>query len=408
MPNPVTFPGAKSFLSAGLEAVQGTAVAPTLTIPVLSFQPEDKPAFIDDMSLYGDMAAIHGTQPGGIHTEWNLQAPYFGDVSPLFLANILGDVSEDGVYTGSGTTTLSSPTTVGATTITVGASLTSGAVVAIGTGTPQCEIRTLTSTGTTPTFTKPLQFAHLAAAVVRPTQAPWTQVHSLLNSGGAQPGSLTLVDWQGLTATTFARAYAGCCVSDMTLKGMAESEYISAQIKGLGWPSAAAGAAPVAAASTAQPLAAWRTLLGLAGVAGGGTQVKTVSEFELTITRQLKAEFTLQGSQSPFLIQRGNLRASGKLQVTVPADETHLNYMLNNTQPQIQLVISNGLSGANLLSLQVDIQKGAYKTASVQKGEAIGYSITFDALANTTNAGGSGAQSPIKITTSNNFHEIYA
>jgi hypothetical protein len=408
MPNPVTYPGAKTFLSLGLEAVQGTPVAPTWTYPLEDFSPEDKPAFIDDMSLTGDMSALNGTQPGGIHTEWQLNGPYFGDGSPFLLQNLLGDLSEDGVYTGAGTTTLSAQANAGATTITVGLALTSGQIVAIGAGTPTCEIRTLTSTGTSPTFTKPLVYTHAAAQVVRPTQAPWAQAHAVNNAGTAQPGSLTFIDWQGLTATTFARAYTGCCCSEITLKGNAESEFISMTAKGVGWPSAAAAAAPSSTPTTATPLASWRTLLGLAGPASGGTQVKTVSQFELTLSRQVKPEFTFQNSQNPFFIQRGNVKVSGKLTIPVPADETHLNYMLQNTQPQLQLVVSNGLAGASLLALQLDIQKAAYKTAKVNKAEAVGYEITFDAVKTVTNAGGTGGSSPIKITTSNNVHEIYA
>lgn len=408
MPNPVVYPGAKTFLSVGLESTQGTPVAPTFTMPGDAFDVEEKPNYIDDMSLTGDMAALYGTQPGGIHTEWQFNSPYFGDGSPFFLQNILGDLTEDGTYTGSGTTTLSSPAAAGATTITVGLSLTSGQVVVIGQGSSHPEVRTLTSTGTSPTFAKPLLFAHSAAEVVRPTQAPWSQFHALNNGGVAQPGSLTLVDWQGVTASTFARAYAGCCASELTLKLNAESEYLTQQVKGIGWPSAAAAVTPTSAPTTSQPMASWRALVGLAGPASGGTQVKLLQTLEMTISRQVKAIFTLQGSQSPFFIQRGNLRVSGKAYIAVPADETHLNYLLNNTQPQLQLVVSNGLAGTNLLSVQVDIQKAAYKTAKIRKAEAIGYDITFDAVKNSTNIGGSGGLGPIKITTQNNTHEIYA
>jgi hypothetical protein len=407
MPNPVTYPGARTFLSVGVEAIQGAAVAPTFTFPMESFLPQDLPTWIDDISLYGDMAALHGTQQGGVHTEFSLSGPWFGDYSPAFAHNILGDLSEDGVYSGAGTTTLTAQANPGATTISVAASLTSGAVVAIGFGTPVCEVRTLTSTGTTPTFVVPLLYTHPNASGVRPTVAPWSHVESLLNTAVAQPGSLTFIDWQGLTPTTQARGYAGACLSELKLKGVAESEFISMTAKGLGWPSAAAATLPVAAASTAQPLSSWRTLVGFAGPASGGTQSKQVSEFELTLTRQLKAEFTMQGSQNPFLIQRGNLGAAGTLTIPVPADETHLNYMLQNTQPALQFVVSNGLAGALLLSLQIDIAQGAYKTAPIQKAEAMGYQITFDMPANTTNAGASGGRSPIKITTQNAVHEAY-
>lgn len=407
MPNPVTYPGARTFVNAGVETQQGTVATTLVTMPMESFGPQDVPSWIEDKSLYGDMAALHGLQQGGVHSEFSFAGPYFGDYSPMLLHNLLGDLSEDGTYTGSNTTTLSSQANPGATSITVGLSLTSGMVVAIGVGTASCEVRTLTSTGTSPTFAVPLLYTHAAAQVVRPTQAPWSHAESLLNTAQAQPGSLSFVDWQGLTPTTQARQYTGCCLSEAVIKGSAESEFVSMSGKGLGWLSAAAVSLPVAGATSAQPIAAWRALLGIAGPASGGTQTKQISDWTFTIARQLKAITTAQGTQNPYIIQRGNLAVSGQITVAVPNDETWLNYMLQNTQPQLQFVLSNGLAGANLLSLQVDIQTGAYKTAVIQKNEAMAYTLTFDAPANVTNAGATGGRSPIKITTQNAVHEAY-
>src|SRR5690349_6659771 len=107
MANPTTWPGAKTFLALGVEAQQGTPVTPTWTYPLEAFEPEDKPTWIDDKSMYGDMAELHGVAQGPLHIEWSAKGPYFGDGGPFFLHNILGDLSEDGTYTGAGTTTLS-------------------------------------------------------------------------------------------------------------------------------------------------------------------------------------------------------------------------------------------------------------------------------------------------------------
>lgn len=407
MPNPVTYPGARTFTNVGVEAQQGTAATTFVTLPLESFTPQDVPTWIDDKSMYGDMAGVHGTQQGGVHTDYSFAGPYFGDYGPMLLHNILGDLSEDGTYTGSNTTTLSSQANPGAVSITVGLSLTSGMIVAIGAGTAHSEVRTLTSTGTSPTFTVPLLYTHPAAEIVRPTQAPWSHAESLLNTAQAQPGSLTFVDWQGLTATTQARQYTGCCLSELVIKGAAESEFLMMSGKGLGWPSAPAAALPSANASSVQPIAFWRALVGFAGPASGGTQDKKVSDITLTIARQLKVITTAQGSQSPYFIQRGNLLVTGSITVPVPADETYLNYMLQNTQPSLQVVLSNGLAGANLASLQIDLQQGAYKTAAIQKAEAMAYNLTFEVPASVTNAGATGGRSPVKITTQNNVHEAY-
>jgi len=233
---------------------------------------------------------------------------------------------------------------------------------------------------------------------------PNVHTFSLLNSGVGQPGSLTFVDWQGPpSATNFARVYAGACLSELTIKGNAESSLIMMSAKGLAYPSAVASAAPTAAPSAVAPLAAWRTLLGLAGVASGGTQVKTVREWEVTIKRQLRAQWTLQGTQAPFIIYRGDLDVEGKLTFSVPADESNtMLYLLNNTQPQLQLVVDNGLTLGNNLNLQIDSQLAAYNTTKINRGEeAVGYDVTFNSIINSTNAGASGGLSPVKITLKN-------
>jgi hypothetical protein len=227
---------------------------------------------------------------------------------------------------------------------------------------------------------------------------------SLLNSGTGQPGSLTLVDWQGPpSASNFARVYPGACMSELVLKGNAESTLVQITGKGLAWPSSVAAAAPTPATSADTPFAAWRTKIGLAGPASGGTQVNTVREWELTITRALKAEYTLQGSQNPFVIFRGPVDVAGKLMFSVPADESNsMTYLINNTQPQLQIVVDNGLTLANNRNLQIDVQFAAYQSVKINRGaEAVGYDADFKAVMNSTNAGASGGLSPVKTTVKN-------
>ena len=233
--------------------------------------------------------------------------------------------------------------------------------------------------------------------------APFSHAISTLNSGGAQPGSLTLADWQGMPATTSARQIPGACLSQLVLKGNAESSVIEFTATGIGWPSSDVPTTPPTSAPTAAPgLAAWRTVLGLAGVASGGTQVKTAREWSLTISRKLRAEYTLQNSQNPFFIQRGAVQAAGTLLVPVPADETILNYYLNNTQPQVQLIVDNGLTLGNKLTLQIDAALGAFNSGEIVRNEeAAGYNMAYKCIANSTNAGASGGVSPLKVTLQN-------
>jgi hypothetical protein len=86
----------------------------------------------------------------------------------------------------------------------------------------------------------------------------------------------------------------------------------------------------------------------------------------------------------------------------VPSDETALNYLLNNTQPQFQLIADNGGAAALKRSLQLDSFVTAFDTAKIDRSEeAIGYATTWKGIANTTNAGASGGYSPVKLTTVN-------
>lgn len=233
--------------------------------------------------------------------------------------------------------------------------------------------------------------------------APFSHAISLLNSGSAQPGTLTITDWQGPPATNFARTFSGCCIGELTVKGNAESELITIDAKGNGWTSAIAAAPPASAPTTATALASWRTLLGIGGPATGGTLDSTIGAWEIKISRKLKPIFTAQNSQNPFIIQRGSVTVAGKLTFAAPSAETNaLLTMLNNTQPQFQWIIDNGLTLGAALGMTVDVQAAAFDTSKIERGaETVGYSSTFRGIASSTNAGASGGVSPVKITLRN-------
>lgn len=231
--------------------------------------------------------------------------------------------------------------------------------------------------------------------------APFTHAVSLLNSGGAQPGSLTLVQWQGTPAASACRFLSGCCLSELTITGNADSDFIGISFKGSGWATGAVPtAAPASNLTAAVPMPTWRYQLGQGGTVGASPN-KTVRAFGVTITRALRVENTMQNSQAPAIIQRGALTTSGSLTYTVPSDETALNALINNTQPQIQLLGTQG-AAATLLSMQLDSLLTAWDTAKVKLDEeAVGYDVTWVGVGNTTNVGASGGFSPIKATIQN-------
>lgn len=227
---------------------------------------------------------------------------------------------------------------------------------------------------------------------------PYTHAEALLNSGAAQPGTFTIFDWQGTPANQ-GRQYPGCVVTELTIKGNPEAEWVTWSAKGIGWLSAVTAAAPVAAASTDAPMAAWRANILFNDVAD-----KTFGEWEVTITRAAEAEHTSQNTQQPFLIFRGELGVAGSLRQIKPADETRYAMFLANTQPELEINADNGGAGTADRKITLHMQVIAFADGSelTRDEKAIGYTLPFKAIANTTDAGASGGVSPIKVTTINN------
>lgn len=403
-----TFASTKQFIGIAAETTQGTAVAMTATQLLTNFTPSDKPTFLKDQSWRGSMGTDSFAQILGVATaDISLGGPVYGDTVGWWCRNLLGDVAVTGTPTGSGSTTLAATAAAGAVSISTVASIPAATVIQIGTGaTAEC-FTTGTPTGAGPytiplaTPTGGLVYGHASAQAVVPvvTAGPYTYAWSLLNSGGGQPPSHTLTHTLGPTATSGARQYPGFCMSGMNFKFNAESELFNWDGQGTSWPSVAAGSAPTANPTTVLPIASWKTKVGIGGPAAGGTLVNTVTDGEVDLVRELQPVFTATGLQTPYIIQRGGLSVNGKLNFSAVSDESALLYMLNNTQPQVQILCSNGLAGTALITVQIDVQVGAFTAAAPDASKAaVGYQDSFEAVFNTTNAGGSGGMSPVKVS----------
>lgn len=403
MPTATTFTTNKQFLGIAKETSQGTAVAPTFTLPVEKFQPEDKPVWLDDKAWRGSMVDFYGRQQGVIKTEFSMSGPAFGDGIGFLLANILGDLTATGTTT-TPTGTLSAGSSVSATSVSSSVSIPNGTLIQIDVGN-NAEIVTTSGvpTGVGP-YTIPvpaLTKAHLSGVAITAVTTPYTSAFSLLNSGQGQPISHTFTHFQATPASTGTRQYPGSCLSELSLKWNAESQLMTFDAKGLSWPSVIAGATPTSSPSTATPVASWRGVLGIGGPASGGTLVKTITDGEISIKRELDAIFTTQGVQVPYIIQRGAISVSGKLNFIADSESPFL-AMMNNTQPQLQFLLDNGVAGANNIKFQADMQNAAYKGVKYDAGKtAVAYQVDFDAVANVTNAGFSGGFSPIKFALTN-------
>ena len=231
--------------------------------------------------------------------------------------------------------------------------------------------------------------------------APFTHKFSLLNSGGGQPTTHTVTQYYGPTPTSGSRSFTSTCLSEVGFKFNVESEMLTYSATATSWISAATAALPTATFTAAKPLPSWQAILGIGGPASGGTLVATVNSGEFTFKRALKPYFTATNSQNPYIIQRGGLSCEFKLSFVI-ADESVLNYMRNNTQPQIQFILSNGLTLGNALVVQVDMQQAAFTEAKPNFGsEAIMIDAVGKGVFNSTNIGTTGGLAPATVSLQN-------
>lgn len=403
------------------ETVPGTvpATAPGVPVPVTSWKPSNKPMWLPDESFQGSMGDMYGVYQGPLIAGFDVGGHVVGDHGLAeALYNLLGD------YTVSGTTaapasTTSAPAAAGALALTVasgGASFTAGMWVWIeDAGTPAANEVVKIGAGSTSTnvvldATTPLRFAHLTATPFTNTTAPYTHVFALLNgsvgaaNGPAQGPTHCWTDRQGIAANG-AEQYAYSCFSEVTLTGNAEKLFDWSGKAVCASRVTAGSAVGMANVSSVVPYPSWRTVTGWGGPASGGTLIKTVAEHSISLSRAVKAYNTEQGSQQPYVIARGKQSNAGKVTISPAIDDSALTAMLANTQPQLQFVTSNGLGGASLVSVQVDILLAALETADITDGsELFGFDVSFKAphtagsSGGITTTGASGGKGAVKIT----------
>jgi hypothetical protein len=390
----IVFPEALEWLGVARELVAGIIVAPTVTIPVEKADPDEKPVFLIDKALRGMMGTTYGVIIGTESAELDFNGPVFIDTLGHYLFNIFGDYSATG-STPTSATTFTAPLAVGATTgtLTSAAGYTSSSIVQIGSGATAEVVQFTNLAGSNATWANnPIRFAHSGTPAATVVAAPFTHTFSLLNSGNGQPITHTMTFHSGIPASTGARQYAYWCASEIELALDAQQLFMQAT-KGMSFIGAIAGVTPTNTLNTSAAQAVWEAKVGIAGPASGGTLINDVVSANYTIQRALKGYWTASGQQTPYVIARNGIEIVGKFTELAQSEQPMLN-MLNNTQPQVQIVISNGLAGANLLSVTMNCQVAAYDTVKLQSNEEITYDVNFKGVMNTTNAGGSGGMSP--------------
>lgn len=232
--------------------------------------------------------------------------------------------------------------------------------------------------------------------------APFTNAWALLNSATGQPGTETWTEFYGPTATSGARQFAATAFSEVVITWDVAKKYLSWSGKAASWMSTAAAAKPTDAQTTVKGIPSWQLLMGIGGPASGGTQVMECQSGKITIKRAVKPQYAGMNSQNPYVMMRGSVNVSFSDMVFITKDESIYNHMINNDQPQVQLVFDNGLSGASHCAVQIDSQVTAFEQSKPDFGEdLLRWNTNGDFVANTTNAGASGGESTGKFTLTN-------
>jgi hypothetical protein len=400
------YPVFESSLLVGREQTIDTAPSAFTGIPCGALQTNQRVSWLEDMNLRGSQTKVYDLEQGAEWAEVTVpESPMYGDTIGHILFSALGDYTATGTA-GTPTWTTSGALSAGATSIavTTGSVATSGTFIQVDTGTT-AEIVTVgtgsTSTNIVLNAATPLRFNHLTSIAVTTVVAPFTHVFSLLNPASstgntsAQPPTYTWLhrNFIATSADHNADQYSYTRVTDLNLTAKKDG-WVSWDAKAVaylrGYPSS--DYPPSFTTVKANP--SWKSVISLAS-----TTNYTVSEIKIGLSREMDIVTTADGSQNPYVIAAGPVTATFNMDFDAQSDETQLSNMLNNTQPTLSYVISNGLSGASTVSMTIAAQLAGYKNAPLSPVKSLwGYKVSGDLIANTTNAGNSGGYSPCQVT----------
>ena len=385
-------------------------VAPVLTaVKAKPFKPVNKYTWLEDMSMWGDALELHDMQQGPYWAESEVpESPLYGDTFGHFLFNFFGDY----YATGTGTTPTWTTTVVpvaGGTVLTVGAGSTavSGTFIQVDTSTSSEVVTVGTgSTGTTISINAntPLRFNHGTAVTVTTCVAPFVHTFATLNPNSStgltncQPPTHTFAHYNYLPGSGgyYADEFLYGCLSELTITGKADG-WMTWGCKLTSYGQSAPAGAITASVSTVKGIPAWKSTSTEASSA-----VNDISMWTATWSHKMDVIPTADGVQSPYFIGRGASTNSFKLTVDPAVDETQLALMTGNTQPTLAWSVSNGLAGANLVSLAINSQLAGYQDVPLEATKEFwGYSVTGKFVGSSTGAGNSGGRTYSQLVLTN-------
>jgi hypothetical protein len=422
---PNVYPGVLSWLGVARELTAGTTVNPVITHPLEQngYEPEDTPKFLKDQAIRGAMTNLFYETLGVESATFSFNGPNFLDSHGYFMDNLFGDLSTQG-SSAANPATANSALAVGAISMTLSSTTptqySAGAIIQIGTLTTS-EVVTISSTAASNVVTfanNPLRFTHPTGPTVSTVTSPYTHRFAALNSAlgyggayGAQPPTHTFTDVTNIVTvysnptygtapvnTYGARQYPSACLKSMDFSGNAE-QLLSVKMAGDTWLSTVATSAVTNVTTNSRPIPNWNSTLTILG-----TTINQIGNFSFNFVRTNQVYWTVQGIQTPFIIARGPLNLTGTIEWDPTQTEQPLDMMLLNAQGPMTVTVTNtGIanSGTPFTLVFTASQAANIKSKIMRNKPLIGYTNSFEGIANSTDVGGSGGLGPGTLTLTN-------
>jgi len=233
--------------------------------------------------------------------------------------------------------------------------------------------------------------AGLLGDVATTGTAPYANAMAVLNSGQGQPKSYSFTHNYD---ATLSRGYAGTQFSEVELTYTApDLAKFTAKATSL---LSTTETSPTASYTAILPFAAWQCACLI-----GGASTVVVTEATVTMTRKMDIINALNGLQSPAQIFVGPLSVTWKISGLADASDTALLYYLNNTQPAVDLTMTQSTTAIlEVHSTNVAFTGGPFKADK----DVMEIDLTGTAVANTTDVGATAGYGPVKVTLSNSVN----
>jgi hypothetical protein len=402
-------PVSTGYWQIGRELTTATVAPVFASVKSKPLKPVNKPMWLRDAAMWGDMNELHDLQQGPTWAELEIpESPLYGDTFGHLAFGFFGDYVTVGTASTPSWTT-SAPLTAGATTIAVtsATSAVAGTFIQVDTG-QNAEVVTV-GTGSTATSivvspNTPLRFSHLTTVAVVTVIAPFTHTFATLNPASStgltscQPPSHSIVHHNYLPGSGgfYADQFLYAVVTDLSIMGDAKG-WLTYSAKLTSYIQGAPAGAITAALSTIKGVPAWK---GTTTIASSATN--DIAKWGIDFSRKADVIPTADGVQNPYFLGLGPMTAKFKMTYDPAVDESALNEMLQNTQPTLAWSTSNGLSGSSLVSLAINAALGGYTDAPLSAvNQFWGFETSGELVASATNAGNSGGNTLCNLVLEN-------